>query len=451
VSAVAPLIANLLLSLVCRQCHDSADLDFESPQCQQPDILGRLSSLYTLSLLFGGVIGLCVTPRLALYSDRAGRMKAFLIVQGSMTLGLSTNILAYHLWRYVDYHWLLVGVVFEGLSNPTAIFTLLSAYISDSTRPDARTRALGWAFAVTSVGTVFGPILSGALISATGSLIVPYYFVVGLTGLSTLATYWILPESINPETMHRAQTDSLKNNLKAANNGLLNNALSTVNILRPINDLYMLCSECRYDKINMMALVLVDCMYIVLGLGLGQVSILYLVAKYQFTPLDLTYLFTAVGIIQAVCLVGLVPLISWVINQYESNCKGVRLGEIYIIRACNVVEVISLLACGFADSKPMAAAAICLRSLGVLARPTIGSATLNILPSDRVGRFMGARGVLETIIGYGSATIFMALFTATQAHHTETVYGVASLLYTVATGASMILRKTDMEQKEEFE
>jgi len=128
-------------------------------------------------------------PVLGLLSDRFGRRPVILL--SSFGLALDYLILA----LAPNIRWLFLGRVLAGITSasiPTA-----TAYISDVTPPEKRSKAFGLLGAAFGVGFVLGPALGGWLEMYSPRL--PFW--VGCAGslLNALYGLFVLPESLLPE------------------------------------------------------------------------------------------------------------------------------------------------------------------------------------------------------------------------------------------------------------
>lgn len=142
--------------------------------------LGLLVASYAaMRLVFGPIWGS--------WSDRLGR-KPILMV-GVLGYGIAMVLfgMATKLWM------LFAARIFSGiLSSATSPTTM--AYISDSTPPSERGRGMGILGAAVGAGTIFGPGLGGLL--GGESLATPFFLAGGLSLLSVVLIWLLLPESL---------------------------------------------------------------------------------------------------------------------------------------------------------------------------------------------------------------------------------------------------------------
>ncbi|MCB0610431.1 MAG: TCR/Tet family MFS transporter [Lewinellaceae bacterium] len=92
--------------------------------------------------------------------------------------------------------WLFIGRFMAGITG--ASFTTASAYIADVSPPEKRGQNFGLIGAAFGLGFIVGPVLGG-LLGHFGPR-VPFFAAAGLTLLNWLYGYFILPESLKPES-----------------------------------------------------------------------------------------------------------------------------------------------------------------------------------------------------------------------------------------------------------
>ena len=151
--------------------------------------LGWLIAAYSLTQflfapIWGGV------------SDRTGR-KPVLVV-GILGNGLSLLLmgLATELWM------LFVARTLAGVLSAATLPTIM-AYISDSTPEEDRGGGMGKMGAAMSLGVILGPGLGGLL--AGGSLSTPFFLAAGLSLVSLVLIFLLLPESLPADARRRGK------------------------------------------------------------------------------------------------------------------------------------------------------------------------------------------------------------------------------------------------------
>src|SRR5690349_984571 len=122
-------------------------------------------------------------------SDRFGRRPVLLASLFGFAIDYLFLAMAPSLW------WLFLGRIIAGVMG--ASFTTAGAYIADISTPETRAQNFGISGAAFGLGFIIGPPLGGFL-GAFG-LRTPFYVCAGLTFLNWLFGFFILPESLKEE------------------------------------------------------------------------------------------------------------------------------------------------------------------------------------------------------------------------------------------------------------
>ena len=129
------------------------------------------------------------SPVLGMLSDRYGRRPVVLLSNFGMALDYMIMAMAPSL------RWFFLGRILSGLSSssiPTA-----TAYISDVTPPEKRSKAFGLLGAAYGVGFIFGPAIGGWLGLHNPRL--PFWVAGAASLLNACYGLFVLPESLTPE------------------------------------------------------------------------------------------------------------------------------------------------------------------------------------------------------------------------------------------------------------
>jgi MFS transporter, DHA1 family, tetracycline resistance protein len=141
-----------------------------------------LSSFFLAQFLAGPLIG-----RL---SDLYGRLPVLIISQigtviSFVILGIAPSV-----------GWLFFARIFDGITGGNII--VAQAYVTDITKHEERTQALGYLFAAFGAGFIVGPAVGGILSSLFGPQI-PFIIAAAAAALTVILTWLTLDETLTPE------------------------------------------------------------------------------------------------------------------------------------------------------------------------------------------------------------------------------------------------------------
>jgi len=122
--------------------------------------LGGEGAAVSLILVTYAIVQMASAPIWGRVSDRVGRRPA-------MMIGLAGSACAYLVFAYAkSLDWLFFTRIVQGAGGGTV--GVIQAYVADSTRPEERTKALGWLSASTNAGVTLGPVIGGAAMHFLG-------------------------------------------------------------------------------------------------------------------------------------------------------------------------------------------------------------------------------------------------------------------------------------------
>ncbi len=250
-------------------------------------------------------------PALGALSDRYGR-KTILIIS------LSGSVIGYILFGIGGALWILfLGRIIDGLTAGN--ISTLFAYVSDSTKPEERTKWFGYIGSAMGIGKIGGPALGGLLGSI--ALALPFFVTAGLIFFSGLAVYFLLPESLPPEKRTKHVT------------------LRSFNTLSHFKDIFSL---------KEVKLLLILGILFYAGLGIFQFNfIVFLKDIYKWGPAFIGSMLTLVGICDIVSHALLLPKLLKHFNERSIAIAGliglgIGLGLIVASIYIHSVVVISL-------------------------------------------------------------------------------------------------------------
>jgi DHA1 family tetracycline resistance protein-like MFS transporter len=158
------------------------------------------TDLQATGLLTAFSIGMVIAgPILGRLSDAYGRRPVLIISQigtfiGFIVLGFANSLFLLYLGRIID-----------GISGGN--ITTARAYINDITTEENRARGFGLISAAFGAGFIVGPALGGLAVTVTAGIPslaaysqnAPFFVAAFFSLISILGTYFILPESLDPE------------------------------------------------------------------------------------------------------------------------------------------------------------------------------------------------------------------------------------------------------------
>jgi MFS transporter, DHA1 family, tetracycline resistance protein len=354
------------------------------------DFLGgntaRASEYLGLFITTWALMQFFFAPVLGLLSDRFGRRPVILL----SNFGLAIDYLIMALAPNI--RWLFLGRVLAGITSasiPTA-----TAYISDVTPPEKRSKAFGLLGAAFGVGFVVGPALGGWLEMYSPRL--PFW--VGCAGSLLNAMYglFVLPESLTPEKRQR---------LLQWKNA---NPLGALRLLRRHAELM------GFATVNFLGYVAHE-VYL-------TVFVLYVMYRFGWNERMVGISLAVVGV-TSIVMSGLVgPVVNW-------------LGERRALFTGLFFASVGFAIYGLAWSTWIFLGAILVNSLWSLAGPTSQSLmTRRVLPSEQ-GELQGAIASLRGIamlIGPGMFSLTFAFFIAPEHRLPGAPWYLAALLLAVS-------------------
>lgn len=228
-------------------------------------------------------------PILGALSDRYGR-KIVLIIS------LMGSVVGYVLFGIGGAMWILfLSRIIDGLTAGN--ISTLFAYISDTTKPQERSKWFGYIGAAMGIGKIGGPALGGMLGSISIGL--PFYLTAGLIFLSGLAVYFFLPESL----AHERRTKQL--------------SLNSFNTFFHFKDIL---------SIKGIAILLVIGVLFYSGLGVFQFNFtLFLKDIYRWTPAIIGGILTFVGIFEILSRAVILPFLLKHFREKSISLLGLSL------------------------------------------------------------------------------------------------------------------------------
>jgi MFS family permease len=299
------------------------------------------------------------TPFWGRLSDKVGRRKVLLV-------SLLASFIGYMIWGFSNsLLTLFISRLVAGAGN--ANIAVAQAYVSDVTTDETRSKGMGAIFAAFGVGFVLGPALGGFLTSKhlIASLGLPYFaehslqligFVAASFSLIDLvATFFMLPE---PEKRSHAGEEKY-----GVGPAFIGQTLSNKKLQTSLAIFFL----ATFAFANMEATI-----------------VLLTTQKFQFTPVDNSWLFTWIGV--CICLIQ---------GAHRSTKKY---GEKKMINLGTCLLTLGLFATPFAPNVPSLYAVMAVLAIGSGLNTPCNQAMLSKLaPKECVGGVLGVGQSLATL------------------------------------------------------
>jgi DHA1 family tetracycline resistance protein-like MFS transporter len=336
------------------------------------------------------------SPIIGMLSDRFGRRPVILLSNFGLAMDYLIMALAPSL------RWLFLGRVLSGLTSssiPTA-----TAYISDVTPVEKRSKSFGLLGAAFGVGFVLGPAAGGWLSMHNPRL--PFWVGSGLSLLNAMYGLFVLPESLPVERRQARMA------WKKAN------PLGALRLLRSHTELLGLAT------VNFLGYLAHE-VYL-------TVWVLYVMYRFSWNQQDVGTSLAIVGISSIIVsgvLVG--PVVS-------------RLGERRSLLTGLFFAAVGFFMYGWAGSTLMFLVAIPINSLWSLAGPTSQSLMTQRVSRSEQGELQGAiaslRGV-AMIVGPQLFSFTFAYFIAPNHHRPSAPWDLAGTLILISLGIAWAVAK----------
>jgi len=238
-----------------------------------------------------GLMQFLFMPMVGAVSDRLGRRPVLLYSMGGMCINFLTTAWAPNLAC------LFIGRVIGGASS--ASMSVASAYASDVTRPEDRSKSFGKIGAAFGAGFVCGPVLGGLL--GNVSLHLPFYVAAALSAANFVYGYLAVPESLPP-----GQRKPFR--------------------LADVHPLGGLARLARRREIR--SLVVVYTLTTFSQMMLQSVWVLYTTFRFDWTPRDNGIAMFCVGVVSIVVQAGLLSVLIRRFGEVRLTLLGLVSGAI---------------------------------------------------------------------------------------------------------------------------
>lgn len=431
----------------------------------------------TLSVMAGLLSSLTV-PKLGSLSDRYGRTRLIVIASIGGVINEVITILAAKYPHYIDYHWLILGYFFDGITGSfTAGSILSSSYTSDCTPPSRRGVAIGYLHACLFTGLAFGPLLAAYFVKYTGSLLSIFYVTLGCHILFIFFILLVTPESLSKKKQLLAREkyqndwDTLAEQVRTRLPGLLSGlgpqtagflsdhfgdyapAIVSANPLAPLKALVPPGRANSALRRNLIILAFLDAVIISSAMGSGTVTILYVEYIFNWGNFEASRFVSLTSFIRVIVLLGLFPLVNWFFRirplRRQRRESGITVAEtnngadnvdIWMLRVAIASDLIGILGYVFARSEIVFVLCGVVTAFGGLGGAVIQSAITKHVPAQRVGAVLGAIGFLHGVGRIITPMVFNGLYAATVETFPQAIFVLLASLFGLAMLGSLFIR-----------
>jgi MFS transporter, DHA1 family, tetracycline resistance protein len=301
-----------------------------------------------MTMVFG-LMQFIFMPMLGAISDRVGRRPVLMYSMAGMCINFLATAWAPNLAC------LFIGRVIGGMSS--ASMSVASAYASDISGHESRSKSFGKVGAAFGLGFIVGPMLGGLL--GNVGLHLPFYVAAALSALNLAYGYFMVPESLPAEGRAPLRLDR-------------------------INPLGALARLARRRDIR--GLVIVYTLATFAGMMLNSTWVLYTTFRFAWTPRDNGIALFCVGLAAVVVQAGLLAVLIR------------RFGEVGVAVIGLASGALAYLLYGLATQGWMMYAVILCNLLAFAAGPALQGIVSKTTPAGQQGELMGS---LQSISSLG--------------------------------------------------
>ncbi|VUC23118.1 unnamed protein product [Clonostachys rosea] len=471
---------NLILSFICKEHFNQSDSDppalpvfigGENPQCKIPEVQSKVATFTLIMNFLTGLLSAIVVPIFGSLSDRYGRTRLMALASCGGVLAEIITLLAAKYPDVINYRWLILGSVFDGMTGSfTAGSLLTQSYTSDCTPPSKRAVSIGYLHACLFTGLAFGPLLAGYFVKWTGSLLSVFYVIVACHILFIFFVGLVIPESLSKRRRLAAQEawakgwqDRTKSFAPWVSRVKGANPLAPLRILWPTGP-----GTSTRLRLNLVSLAVSDMIILGSSVAVGPVIILYSEYRFGWGTLEASIFVSAVSLTRTVILLIIFPAVNYFgrvrpaqrrralgIVSHETN-SGADSLDVWVIRVATAGEVLACIGYSLAQDGHAFFISGMVAAMGGLGSASIQAAITKHVPSDKVGQVLGAIGMLHALSRVIGPLAFQGLYAATVRTLPQAFLMVLGSLFCVAFLGALLLKPhvhwaTQSEEEEETE
>ncbi|KAK2606095.1 hypothetical protein QQS21_003490 [Conoideocrella luteorostrata] len=459
---------NLILDLVCQryfanqklinpdQSFNPIILGAENPQCRENAEVQKLVGTFILIMtLCTGLLSAFIAPKMGHLSDRYGRRRLLALASCGGLMGELITILAAKYPQTVDYRWLILGSVFDGLTGSFTAGNIISqSYTSDCTPPSKRAVAIGYIHACLFMGLALGQFLGGEIVKLTGSLVSVFYIVLVAHSIFIFTVAFVVPESLSKKRQLAAQEKHRKE--KEERRERTGSWISMVRQNNPFAALAVLYPRGRGTstrlRINLIALATCDMIIMGTAMAAGQIIILYSGYIFSWDTREQSRFIAGVSFIRVIILMVIFPIINYFFRIRPAIMRSRKTGvtppdknggadhlDVWIIRLALASDIIGYVGYAVARSPGLFISSAVTTAFGGLGSATCQSVVTKHVSQDRVGQVLGAIGMLQALVRVMGPLAFNGLWVLTVKTYPQAIFVALVCLFSFALLCSFLV------------
>jgi hypothetical protein len=453
---------NLIWSLVCKQYFaDQTLLDpsavfppvvlgTDNPQCRIPEVQKHVAHFMLILTFCTGGLSAYVSPKMANWSNRLGRRRMMALASTGGLANELLAILAVKFPQYIDYRWLVLGSICDGITGSFTAGSILSqTYVSDCSPPSKRAVHIGYTHACLFSGLALGPLLAGYFVKVTGNLVSIFYVVLGCHLFFILFVGFVIPDSLSKKQREAGRERWLKEREEQRQRGgSWLSALTEANPLEPLKALWPrgLGTSSRLRR-NLVILALTDTTIMGSSMAAGAVTVIYVESAFKWETFETSKFISALSMVRVFVLMAVFPLINYLFRTLPNRRRLQRSGstavaldknagadslDLWVLRAALVSDIAGYVGYTLSRSPQLFVLSGMATAVGGLGSATSQAVVTKHVPPEKVGQVLGAFGMLQALARTFGPLVFNSLFAATVKTFPQAIFVLLASIFSVA-------------------
>lgn len=409
----------------------------------------RVTTFALIGNIIAGILSAITSPKLGALSDRYGRRYVLCATTLGVLAGEIITILAAKNPETFPVNWLYLGYALDGLCGSfIAGFALAHSYAADCTPPAKRNVAFGYFHGCLFGGIALGPLVSGYIANATGSILTVFWIALGCHLIFIFSLIFVVPESLSKRRQMLARKRYEHEQTLAAKEKTSYYAkLRSVNLFEPLKVLWP-TGEGSSPALrrNIVLLAAVDTTMFGVAMGAMTVVMVYSKSTFNWNVLEQSIFQAVVNACRVGCLFIALPIIVRLFRgpttsgkpQQQTGCDRLDLN---LIRTAVLFDTLGYLGYATVQTGPLFILSGSVAAIGGIGSPTLQSALTKHVPHDRVGQILGASGLLHALARVIAPVVFNGIYSVTvKKGSPQAVFIILTVTFGSAFLMSLFLR-----------